>query len=143
MKLKNISEEKVLERRFKILWNILWPIPSVEWKFFQIPCWEKTKSILKNTNRIQREHEVLALYIKVYCLGTWQIFFGTLFQKVSHLSRAFVPLWGRGENFFGKPGDLLHFRTFLKDLIYTRYTDFQLIFISKCGEFRVVFSKTP
>ena len=85
-------------------------------KIQNIPSWEKTKSILKNTNRIQREHEVLALYIKFYCLGTWQIFFRNPFSKsVSFFARVGPPL-GAGEKFFWEARGLSSFSDDFKSL---------------------------
>ena len=117
-------------------------------RFFE-SWWKSTqkdiKCLIENKEGqyTQRDREAVALYISKYCLGVWQIFFGTILKKVSFLARAFVPPWGRGEIFLGKPGDFLHFRTFFKVVIHIRYTDFQLIFISKCDEFCVVFQKPP
>ena len=129
-------------------WNL-----SLRWsvnvfRFFE--SWWKSnqediKCLIENKEgeHTQRDRAAVALYIRKILLRYLADFFRNPFSKsVSFAARVCPPL-GAGENFFGKPRDFFDFRTFFKVVIHTRYTDFQLIFNSKCGEFRVVFSKNP
>ena len=103
---------------------------------YQVSNWKQRRDNTHNATA-QRSR---CIYRK-YCLGTWQIFFfGPVFKKCV-FCRARLSPFGGGGNFFGKPGDLLHFQTFSKLLIHSPYIDFELNFISKFGQFQDIFLK--
>ena len=52
------------------------------------------------TTRVAKRPEY---YIVIYSLRTGQMNFGPIFEKIVFLRRVFVPPWGRGNFFLGKP----------------------------------------
>ena len=64
---------------------------------------------------IKKSREATFFYtVKNYCLGPYGEIFGNLFEKIEFLRRAFVPLWGRGINFFGSRTDILYWKSWKK-----------------------------